>query len=283
MKLCFSKCFEESRHLVKTGLIDRMFNRSTDEKVGSMCHLLCLQLTNSGNIKRNGRWGFQPVLGMTEFFSALFSFLNLVVNIVCFHRMLKRHLRVTRLGRLYHIQYYVCNLAFISSTLFHIHENTFTRNCDYFFAFLTILFGFYMALVRVILMTAPSLEHLIRRPLQFVFVSFYTYHVYRMSSIEFDYVYNKISCAIIIVLTLLFHLITFLRYRRMPHTKNILFFTFFFFLAGAIEVQDTPPYAYLIDSHALWHLISCISTPFYLLFWSGDVYTHQAVHPSKRN
>lgn len=274
MRLCFNKCLEHSRGVVHTGIVDKVFNKSTDEKMRSMCHLLCLQLTNSGNIKRNGRWGFQPVLGMTEFFSATFSFLNLVINIVCFHRVLKKHLKVTRLGRLFYIQYYICNLAFLSSTLFHIHENTFTRNCDYFFAFLTILFGFYMAFVRVILLCTPRIEELVRKPLQAVFVSFYIYHVYRMSNIEFDYVYNKVSCAIIIILTLTFHLITFLRYRNMPHTKNILLFTFFFILAGAIEIQDTPPYAYLLDSHALWHLISCISTPFYVRFWSGDVYMH---------
>lgn len=274
MKMCFKRCVEESSGLFEKGLMDKIFNRSPDEKAGSMCHLICLKLMKCGNIKRNGRWGFQPVLGMTEFFSSLFSFLNLVVNVICFHRILRKHLQVTRLGRLYYIQYYICNLAFISSTLFHMHENTFTRNCDYFFAFLTILFGLYMALVRVILMSAPNLESSIRKPLQLAFISFYIYHIYRMSNIEFDYVYNKISCVVLISLTLTFHLITFLKYRKMPHTKNILFFTFFFFLAGAVEIQDIPPYAYLVDSHALWHLISCISTPFYLLFWSGDVYTH---------
>lgn len=274
MKYCFCKCFEESRDFVKTGLIDWIFNRDANEKTSSMCHLLCLKLTNNGNIKRNGRWGFQPVLGMTEFFSALFSFINLITNILCFHKMLKKHLRVTRLGKLYYIQYYICNLAFISSTLFHIHENSFTRNCDYFLAFLTILFGFYMAFIRVILIGSPSFERAIRKPLQCVFILFYAYHIHRMSNIEFDYVYNKVSCAIIITFTLLSHLVTFLKYRKMGHSKNILLFTFFFFLAGAIEVQDVPPYAYLIDSHAIWHLISCISTPFYLLFWSGDVYMH---------
>ncbi|KAM0671396.1 putative Per1-like membrane protein [Ordospora colligata] len=274
MKSCFSRCIEESKTLIKIQSIDRIFRRTSDHKLGSICHLTCLKATGSGNIKRNGRWGFQPVLGMTEFFSVLFSFANLVTNIVCFNKVLKKHLRMSRFGRLYYIQYYICNLAFISSTLFHIHENTLTRNCDYFFAFLTILFGFYMALVRAISIASPAFEISTRRPLQIAFTSFYSYHVYRMSNIEFDYVYNKISCIIIIGLTLASHMAIFTKYRKHAHAKHILLFTFFFFLAGAIEIQDIPPYAYLIDSHAIWHLVSCVSTPFYVLFWSGDVYMH---------
>jgi post-GPI attachment to proteins factor 3 len=274
MRLCSDACYELARSSIRRDIIDFLFARTKEEKVRSLCHLLCLKINNAGNIKRNGRWGFQPVLGMTEFFSSLFSFLNLVTNILCFHRILKSHLKVTRFGRLFYIQYYICNMAFISSTLFHIHETPVTRNLDYFFAFLVILFGFYMALHRILMIGFPRYENYFLRPMQTGFALFYLYHIYRMSTISFDYVYNKVSCIVIISLTFTSHLITFFKYREMPHTKNILFFTLFFFLAGAIEVQDIPPYAYLLDSHALWHLVSCASTPFYLLFWSGDVYTH---------
>jgi post-GPI attachment to proteins factor 3 len=274
MKACSLACYELAQDSVQRGIIDFLIGRTKKEKIQSLCHLLCLKINNLGNIKRNGRWGFQPVLGMTEFFSSLFSFLNLVTNIICFHKILKSHLKVTRFGRLFYAQYYLCNMAFISSTLFHIHETPLTRNLDYFFAFLVILFGFYMALHRILIITSSRYESSFLRPIQIGFISFYVYHVYRMSTVSFDYIYNKISCVVIISLTFVSHLITFFRYKDMPHTKHILFFTLFFFLAGAIEVQDIPPYAYLLDSHALWHLISCISTPFYLSFWSGDVYTH---------
>ncbi|EQB62058.1 hypothetical protein NAPIS_ORF00363 [Vairimorpha apis BRL 01] len=92
---CTNACYFKVKYIIKQNLLDILFNRSLKEKTENYCHYICLKELQMENIKRNGRWGFCPVFGMTEF-------------------------------------------SFVSSTLFHIHENCATRFMDYFCAVLDI-------------------------------------------------------------------------------------------------------------------------------------------------
>lgn len=271
---CARKCNEVGEDLVKTSLLDILLQRSKENKLGFLCHFVCLKTLNLGNVKRNGRWGFQPLLGMNEFFSSTFSLINLFVNIYSYHKSLRPKLGNDHISNMYMVQHYISNFAFFFSFLFHIHENSFTRHCDYFFAFLVLTYALFVSFVRVLrifIVVGPTLLSNIRS----LFIIYYSYHVHRMLNIEFDYAYNKIACVIVVTLTFINHTIIFTRYRHLPHSKNIVFFTVLFSIAGFIEIQDIPPYAYLIDSHAMWHLISCLSTPFYTIFWSEDIDVHE--------
>ncbi|KAF9764340.1 Post-GPI attachment to proteins factor 3 [Nosema granulosis] len=267
---CTKKCSEVGGSIITTNLLDTLLQRSKENKLGFLCHFVCLKTLNLRNVKRNGRWGFRPLLGMNEFFSSTFSLINLFVNIYSYHKTLRPRLGNDHISNMYVIQHYISNFAFISSFLFHVHENTVTRYLDYFFAFLVLTYALYVSFVRVIRIFM-YVGRGFNNNLKSLFVAFYSYHVYRMLNIEFDYAYNKLACILIVTFIFINHFIIYVRYRNMPHSKNILFFTLLFFIAGMIEIQDIPPYAYLVDSHAMWHLISCLSTPFYALFWSEDI------------
>lgn len=258
---------------IRINLIDVLLQRTLENKVSFFCHFACLKTLKLNNVKNKGRWGFRPLLGANEFFSSLFSLINLLVNVISYKTHLQPRLTNDHISYIYIGQYYITNLAFISSFLFHIHENTLTRYCDYFFAFLVLKYALFTSLVRVIrIFTNVTSAKLTK--IGSIFILYYSYHVYRMLNIEFDYVYNKLACTIVITFIFINHFIIYFKYRNLPHSKNILFFTFLFFLAGSIEIQDIPPYAYLVDSHAMWHLISCLSTPFYSIFWSEDIRIH---------
>ncbi|KAK6090051.1 hypothetical protein P3W45_000939 [Vairimorpha bombi] len=273
---CTEKCTTDLQKIITTTILDLIFHRSKTDKVANMCHYVCLRELNLKNIKRNGRWGFCPILGMTEFFSVVFSFTNLILNIYSFKIFLRPNLKNLRLRNLFILQCYIQNMAFISSTLFHIHENSFTRNMDYFFAVLVLLYAFYMSIIRTLIIYRA--EHKTRYFLRTVFVLYYIYHISRMSVKEFDYVFNKISCVFIITFTFIFHFFIYAHYRSYRYVRNLVFFTCIFFIAGYIEVQDLPPYSYLMDSHAAWHLFGCLSTPFYMKFWGDDIKHHRLLY-----
>ncbi|WUR04380.1 Per1-like protein [Vairimorpha necatrix] len=276
---CTEKCSSDLSQIVTVNLLDTIFNRSLSEKINNMCHYFCLKDLNLKNIKRNGRWGFCPILGMTEFFSSLFSFTNFLINIISYNSFIKPNLRHLKLRSVFILQYLITNMAFLSSTLFHIHENTLTRNMDYFFAILVLLFGLYMSIMRLALVY--NLELRTRKILRSIFISYYIFHVSKMAQ-DFDYVFNKFSCLIIIILTLSFNFFIYKNYKNFKYAKNILFFTGLFFLAGYIEIQDLPPYSYLIDSHAMWHLFGSLCTPFYMKFWGDDIKNNRLLYNNIR-
>lgn len=272
---CTEKCTDDLGKIITINILDFIFRRSVDEKIGNMCHYICLKQLSLENIKRNGRWGFCPVLGMTEFFSVVFSFSNFIINQCSFNLFLRPQIQFIKMKDLFKLQCHISNMAFISSTLFHIHENVLTRNMDYYFAILVLLFGLYMSFMRLMLIYKFECKY--RFTIRSIFICYFIYHISRMSN-EFDYVYNKISCVIIITLTFLFHFFIYAHYKSYEYVKNIVFFTFLFSLAGYIEIQDIPPYKYLLDSHAVWHLFGCLSTPFYIKFWADDIKHHRHIY-----
>ena len=57
----------------------------------------------------------------------------------------------------------------------------------------------------------------------------------------------------------------------MAHAKMILYSIGSLILAGGIEVMDISPIFLLFDSHAMWHLLMLVATPFYMLFIANDI------------
>lgn len=273
---CTSACHLKVKYIVTQNLLDLLFNRSLQEKTENLCHYICLRELQIKNLKRNGRWGFCPVFGITEFCSTIFSFVNLITNILSFNLFLKPNLFNLKIRKIFELQSYVQNAAFISSTLFHIHENRVTRFMDYFCAVLVLLFALYLSLMRILLIF--DLEYKFRKHIKFIFTSYFIYHLIRMSAKDFDYVYNKISCIFIIAFTFLFHIYIYIFYRQFVYAKYLIFFTIIFFVAGYIEIQDVPPYSYILDSHAIWHFFGILSTPFYVKFWGDDIKHHRLLY-----
>jgi len=271
MEICESGCKQLNSSTVKINFIDRLFGRSIHEKMSNHCHVSCIKNLKIPNVKRNGRWGFIQILGFTEIFSSLIALMSCFMNIYCFRKMILPKLKKSPMGHMYLIQHHICNAAFISSFLFHARETTLTRNADYFSAVASILIGLLVPINRLVLFHYPSsfkeFNTLSLRCSLFYFV----FHIAKMTSGEFDYSYNKISCATIFCLSLIFNLMVILNYRNTKHSRQMLYSIGCLLLAGGIEILDISPIFYLFDSHAMWHLLMAVAAPFYFKFITNDL------------
>lgn len=264
-------CREDAIKIVKVNFIDRIIGRTINEKLDNYCHLNCLKHLKIKNIKRNGRWGFVPILGITEVFSSLFALLSLILMVTGFKKKMHNQLKGCPMAKLYYLQYYIANSAFLSSFMFHARETQFTRYADYFTAFASIVVGLLVSANRLVLLRRPSIFPEVSELTIRLGVVFFTMHVYKMAFYEFDYVYNKISCALIFFASCICNFTTFLYYREFSHSKQILYFLGCLLAAGGIEILDISPLFYLFDSHAVWHLLMALATPFYIGFISEDI------------
>ncbi|ELA41794.1 uncharacterized protein VICG_01146 [Vittaforma corneae ATCC 50505] len=271
MQNCEISCRELAEKAIKVNFIDRLVGRTLNEKIDNYCHVDCLKSLRIRNIKRNGRWGFKPVLGMTEAFSSMFAFLSFLLMVSGFKRKIKHKLGTCPMSRLYYMQYYIANAAFLSSFLFHIRETLFTRYADYFTAFASILMGLLVSLNRIVLLKKPKVFKKFQETTIRISIAFFIMHVYKMAFHEFDYTYNKVSCGLLFFASCTCNFTTFLHYREFSHSRQIVYSIGCLLTAGGIEILDISPLFYLFDSHALWHLLMATATPFYLEFISKDI------------
>lgn len=271
MESCEDSCRQYALKTVKINFIDRIIGRTVEEKLNNHCHLNCLKDLKIRNIKRNGRWGFKPLLGMTEAFSSMFALLSFILMVFGFNKKIKRKLHKTPLKKFYLLQYYIANSAFLSSFMFHIRETIFTRNADYFTAFASILVGLLVAVNRLVLLKKPKILKDFSDTTLKIAAFYFAFHVYKMTFYEFDYFYNKIACALMFFVSCVCNFTTFLYYKKHSHSKQILYSIACLLAAGGIEILDISPVFYLFDSHALWHLLMTVATPFYIEFVSKDI------------
>lgn len=274
MEPCESQCRESATRLIKVNFMDRLVGRTIEEKLNNYCHIDCLKTLKIRNIKRNGRWGFVPVLGMSEVFSSTIALVSLFISIYHFWKCVRHKLSQSPMRHLYSLQHVVCNAAFVSSCLFHARETSFTRYADYFTAFASILLGLLVPMNRLVLLYSPrSFQKFSRLTLR-IGVSYFVFHVLKMTLHEFDYKYNKISCALMFFTSCICNFVMFLNYRKEPHAKSIVYSVACLLVAGGVEILDISPLFYLFDSHALWHLLMAVATPYYIGFISKDIDFH---------
>lgn len=276
MEPCENRCRESALHSVKINFMDRLVGRTIDEKLDNYCHIDCLKLLRIRNIKRKGRWGFVPVFGMAEVFSSTIALASLFINTYHYRRSIRHKLSRSPMRCLYSLQHLICNAAFMSSCLFHARETPFTRYADYFTAFASIMLGFLVPMNRLVLLYYPKSFRKFSKITLRIGVSYFVFHVLKMACHEFDYTYNKISCALMFFVSCICNFIMFLNYRREPHAKNIVYSVGCLLVAGGVEILDISPLFYLFDSHALWHLLMAVATPYYIEFISKDIDFHSS-------
>jgi hypothetical protein len=275
MEPCESTCRESALRSVKVNFMDRLMGRTIDEKLDNYCHIGCLKTLKIRNIKRNGRWGFVPVLGMAEVFSSTIALASLFINIYHYRRSIRHKLSRSPMRLLYSLQHLICNAAFVSSCLFHARETPFTRYADYFTAFASILFGLLVPMNRLVLLYYPRRFRRFSKTTLRIGITYFVFHVLKMTS-EFDYTYNKISCALMFFFSCVCNFVMFLNYKKEPHAKNIIYSVVCLLAAGGIEILDISPMFYLFDSHAMWHLLMAAAAPYYIEFMSKDIDFHPA-------
>lgn len=275
MNTCESSCKLSALEKVKQTFMDRLIGRTIEEKINNHCHINCIKEMKAENFKRNGRWGFIPLFGFTEFFSSFFAFISFLANIYYFNRHIRPKIRNSPLRNTVMLQYYICNSAFISSTLFHMRETDFTRFADYFTAFLSILINLIAVIERFVHISFPGQLKLINKILMRGGFVFYVLHVYKMAFLEFDYVYNKVCCGFMFALLVLGDVGLYIKLRHHKHMKNILIYLAWLIVAGFTEILDISPLYFFLDSHAVWHLFMACSLPFYFAFLSGHIEIHE--------
>lgn len=254
---------------VKQTFMDLLLGRSLQEKIDNYCHVECISTLGCRNFKKNGRWGFRHMFGCSELFSSLFAFLSFIMSVIFVNKLIKPKMRNMPLRPLILAQYYICNIAFISSTLFHMRETFLTRYADYLSAYLSIMIGFICSLGRAVHRMYPAHLYKFTRISLVLGTLSFAFHLYKMVFIRWDYFYNKIVCGSMFAICCLTDLGLWWREKDQPYLKNAVKYVAGLLLAGVIEICDLSPAFFLFDSHAMWHLLMATSSVFYYRYLAG--------------
>jgi len=222
-----------------------------------------------------GKWPFWRFAGMQEPASVAFSIANLLMHVLGLD-WLRRGVHPAHPMKPFYLTWaYLSINAWFWSAVFHTRDTPLTEKLDYFSAALVILYALYMTVVRLFHLypgtpAFPSrpgrraLFHAWRAMATVVYVG----HVsYLGLAPRFDYTYNVIFNLILglvhHVLWLLFALpgsAPFARYAAMPgtyrpeHVGTAALTVALTTAATTFELFDFPPWARVLDAHALWHL-----------------------------
>ncbi|EJW03292.1 hypothetical protein EDEG_02358 [Edhazardia aedis USNM 41457] len=273
----YKQCLESDQ--VNLKFADKIILRSLKDKLKYHCHYKCSKLHNINHVKIDGRYPFKEIFYATEFFASAFSFLNLIVHVIFYNLYLKNNLKKSPIGHLFRIQQYIVCVGWLSSTLFHINDIITTRYMDYFTAFLWLLYGNYVSIYRLLLPFQDKytiLTKVLKSVVSIVCVFYYACHLYYMIFVEFNYKYAKIAGAILFSIWIVLNFLIYLLLKNKWFAKYILFYSVMVVCGALIEIVDYPPYKYLIDSHAFWHLITALSAPLYYVFVVNDLSVHES-------
>eukprot|EP00866_Antonospora_locustae_P001520 jgi/Antlo1/1520/405 len=272
MNQCIRDCVMANIKSNKQSIWDKISRRGVVETVGKKCHYKCSVSMNVRHIKFNNKYPFQPIFGGDEFFSALFSFGNLLSSAISYYLIASNIKGNSDLAKLNRLAIRSNILTWVFSTIYHYHVCRVTRDLDYFFAFLTILMNFYIFLLRLLYVhrQKESVEKIHRR-LRALVVSIYVFHVYNMYFVEFNFKIHKNISSIFIGISVLIWFYLARTFKQLPHSRYLLVFAAGVCISGVIEMCDMPPLYYLLDSHAIYHLITIFLHPLYYLFIKYDM------------
>eukprot|EP00866_Antonospora_locustae_P001519 jgi/Antlo1/1519/404 len=253
-------------------LLDTIVLRKKTQKLEELFHYRYCLSRNINNIKFKGRYPFRPLLGATEFFSALFSIGNLVSNMYSYIHFIAPLKSQCIISKLVKTHMSINIFTWIFSAWFHINDTVFTRNLDYFCGFLNICFFLYSAIVRLTLEFCGDTHLSLHKNMLFlIFTGMYLAHVCYMSLVRFDFVFHKFLCSTLFAMALVSWFYISCIYFPRQHSLYLMVFTGGILASAMVEIADVPPFFYLIDSHAIFHLMTMVFTPFYYLFVRDDL------------
>ncbi|KAJ2915990.1 hypothetical protein MD484_g4456, partial [Candolleomyces efflorescens] len=225
-----------------------------------------------------GKWPFWRYAGMQEPASVVFSVFNLWAHWKGFKTVRRRLPNDHPMKKLY-LGWAVLSMnAWIWSAVFHTRDLPITEKLDYFSAALAILSALYYTFIRLFhlyqrpkLTSSPKPTLTPNLPLALTFLLTYAAHItYLTSGPRFDYTYNTIFN---LILGLLHNLLwtlyslpssaSFLRrYPNRPKSYRPNFawkaglFVALTTAATSLELFDFPPWAGVLDAHAMWHAVT---------------------------
>jgi hypothetical protein len=266
-------CLLNNYYEVKSNIFDMIFGRKRIDKLVTHCHYRCSLELGIKNLKINGRYPFRPILNCTEFLSSLFSFFNFLSHALCYRLYIWDVISDLVLGKMYSTQFLINQLCWISSTLFHINDSIITRHMDYFMAFIVLAYTAYLNALRIFLLHHPRNGRfaLFCTCLRIIGIPLCVLYSGYMTFINFNYFLSKLICGGLFTFIISSWMYLYCCLSRHGYSKHILFYSLLLLIGGTIEIIDVPPIGYMLDSHAIWHLITALITPLYYRFLREDL------------
>ncbi|KAI9468926.1 MAG: Per1-like-domain-containing protein [Benjaminiella poitrasii] len=273
---CVERC-ASTRDLNELSLHLRLLRWTVRQDCGYHCMQAITQraLANDDVIHQyHGKWPFHRLLGIQEPASVLFSILNGLMHLHYF-KQIRRYVSARYPLRTYYLGIAVVGMnAWLWSTVFHMRDTPLTEKLDYFSAGLYILYGLYVAVIRI--------GYLHQRPVVWLWSllcgGLYVVHLTYLSRLpRFDYSYNMIACIVVgscqTLLWLFWSLWQYTRWgkvERRPFAWMAGLFVVLISAAMALEVFDFPPLYLVLDAHSLWHAATIPLAPFFYRFLLRD-------------
>lgn len=244
-------------------------------------------------VKYDGKYPFKRRWGIQEPMSVLGSLMNLLAHVSGFVRYQStRRLMMPQVSKAISSSWFlhrsICAYFWISvvtwicSSVFHVHEVTWTRSLDYGMAMANLLVMLNVALVQAFHVVNQSVQTAILMTLALLWVAHSSY----MNLISFDFGWNMklgvIVGAVAFVLMItwsLAHLIRPVCKRIWPSRVNsrshywiLLLAMILSILVTVAHAADFAPVTILeIDAHAFWHLSTAFPSYLIYLFWSAEL------------
>jgi hypothetical protein len=213
----------------------------------------------------HGKWPFHRVFGMQEPFSVLFSILNFLAHWQGMSRI-RESIPAWHSLRPYYLAFGYCGLAcWTFSAIFHSRDFPLTEKLDYFGAGANVMYGMYLAVVRILRLDQDSSRNkpTLRRFWSWICVLLYTTHVCYLSFWSWDYTYNMAANVTVgVIQNLLWIGFSVVRYRNCLKLWTAWpgMIVVWIILAMSLELLDFPPWHGFIDAHSLWHLGTVVPT-----------------------
>ena len=285
--LCSSQQREENRtHSIPRSLgMDTYILETMKWDCSADCRYRCMwELEGKAEPGREvnkyfGKWPFVRVMGMQEPASVFLSMLNLVANALCLVRLrqfevlkcsaggegsllssakLEQGSRLEKRRRgisvlMWKIHFLLASNAWIWSSVFHSRDTSITERLDYFSAGLIMVYDLFLSACKVL----PCRAVVWKWGFGVLLAVMYSRHMYYMHFIQFNYGYHVGLCVAIGVLQSIGWTTWCLMSeegKAHPGRRYLLTFVLAVNVAVLLEVFDFPPFFWVLDAHALWHL-----------------------------
>lgn len=226
--------------------------------------------TDEPAIKYTGKWPFDRVLGIQEWFSSIFSIGNGLVHLYYVPKLIWPATPLASLPltapsnfRLHWISFaFIAMNTWLWSAVFHAMDTAVTEDLDYFCAFAIIIWGLWVAASRTLL-----LSHVRQLSLLIFLLTLYGIHLNSMIH-HFDYGYNTLVNAFFAFISSFFWLYWALQRRDRHYVWILVLAIVGVYPMTLLEFFDFPPLFNLLDAHALWHLSTI---PFSFVMYEGVI------------
>lgn len=223
-----------------------------------------------------GKWPFIRKFGMQEPASVVFSVLNFWAHLRGLRKFRKN---ISRTAPFYYmwLSFGLISLnAWLWSTVFHTRDTDLTELLDYGCAYSMVISSFYCMACRIALNHRPTwLKGLLGATLLLFFAKHFAY-----LAVVRGYDYNmKVNIATGITAGVGWIVWCLNQRTKRPYVWKIFAFVLLSALSLALEVLDFPPYWWIFDAHALWHLSTA---PLVFLFYSFIIDDSRALHEEAR-